>query len=98
MPASGTTIKVLLPEPGEAMLEGEKLAVIDIGMPETARVTGALNPPVAKVVTVMCPVVPAGREISSTAGFKVKPGAVPTVTDTSATRVMLPLVAEIISG
>jgi hypothetical protein len=64
---------VLLPEPGDAMLAGAKLAVIPLGTPLTARLTAALKLVLAVVVKVTLPRLPAATvsELGETASVKV---------------------------
>ena len=50
---AATSVKVLLPAPGEAMLVGAKVAVTPAGTPVTDRATAELNPFTRAVVKVM---------------------------------------------
>jgi hypothetical protein len=50
---AAASVKVLLPLPGAAMLDGEKLAVTPLGTPLTARAMAALNPVPPTVVVVI---------------------------------------------
>lgn len=51
MPAAALSVRVLDPEPGAAMLAGEKLAVSPAGSPTTESATPELKPPPTVVVT-----------------------------------------------
>jgi hypothetical protein len=57
------SVSLLVPEPGAAMLVGEKLAVIPVGNPVTVSATAALNEVEAAVVKLTVVLLPAARLI-----------------------------------
>jgi hypothetical protein len=55
---AAVNVSVLVPAPGAAMLVGEKLAVMPVGIPLADKAIAELRPFVTAVVRVTVPVVP----------------------------------------
>jgi len=102
--ALGTTlvaalsVSVLVPEPGAAIPPGEKLAVMPLGSPLTARLMALLKVLFALVVSVRLPLFPAANVSEPELTLKLKLGAARTVTVQPAVLVTPPPVAVMVSA
>jgi hypothetical protein len=67
-------VKVLAPLPGAAMVCGLKLAVTPLGAPDTDTASAALNPPVAREVSVTVAFPPGRSDTVLALAVRVKPG------------------------
>jgi hypothetical protein len=71
------SVRVELPEPGEAIAAGLKEAVTPVGSPVALRETVLLNPPDTVVVMVVLPMPPWGIDTDVIAAAIVKSGGEP---------------------